>query len=94
MADPFSADLPGELPAGTTALSLHFVPQLAGLYTQQLQVSSPGVDSALLGIQARAVAIPTCTPSDPCRSSHFDVSQGRCVEAVVSDGVSCSPGLC
>ncbi len=88
---PLSAELPATLEPGSTSITVHLTPTIAGTVSQQLTVSASGVAPAQLRLLARVVPIPTCTPSGPCVTARFDVSKGACVEDDVPDGVTCDP---
>lgn len=92
LSAPFSSELPSRLPPGATTLTVRFTPSVPGRFSQVLEVRSGTMDPAQLAVAAAAREIPTCTPSDPCLTAHFDLSSQKCVEAPVEDGLACDPG--
>jgi hypothetical protein len=86
---PFDAALPAEVPPGPTSVAVSFTAQTTGVFSRWLTVSSPGVDTQRLGIEATVKALPACTPSSSCAVATFDVDLGRCVETTAADGTTC-----
>ena len=92
---PFAVALPATLPPGATLLTVDWTTQVAGRFSQLLEVSAEGLESASLAMDASANALPVCVPSSPCVTARFDLESQTCVQVPVEDGLGCDPGtLC
>ncbi|GMU58530.1 MAG: hypothetical protein AMXMBFR34_02930 [Myxococcaceae bacterium] len=89
---PFGAQLPSEVPPGPTSIPVAFTATTAGISSRWLTVSSEGLPSQRLGLEAAVNEVPACEASSPCAVATFDTEAGKCVETVAADGTACAPG--
>lgn len=63
-------------------VTVWLTPTAAGALDAGLTVLSmhPELRMKTLPLRATVEAVPTCTPSSPCRESHFDPATGQCEE--------------
>lgn len=93
---PFSGTFPEALPPGATRIEVELgVVEEAGAHRGRLVVSSSNGAQAELALAASAWPQRTCVPPSSCFEASFAPDEGRCIESVLPDGTSCSPGtLC
>ncbi len=76
--------LPRDLASGEAlTLYIQWNPTDPGAVASELVVRAHASDAIVLNIpmSGEALAVPTCTPTGPCRQSLFDMSSGLCVES-------------
>lgn len=87
---PFSAETVAEIPTGTTPVPVHFTPTVAGTFDSTLMAIADGAETGVsIRLKATVLPVPECPSDNPCVTTHFDMSQGRCVEDAVDDGTAC-----
>lgn len=85
-------DPPAVAPSGTTAISVRFKPLSTGQQRRRLQVLAADQDPQEVLLLGAARETPVCAAPGECRTVHFDVTTGTCVEDQLPDGQACNAG--